>query len=230
LVAVRFYLWNGGNTAIRREHILEPLTVTVMAPDARILRSKLVAVSRPVTGLKVQPAPGSPDRAILIDFTILEPGDGGAFEVLFEGKPNADLDLRGTVEGAKRIRTTRSPRSESLTWGYLSSLAEILWSLGAIAAAFAILLVMGWVIGWLQIGTSFLRALIPERTRERVAKIKATVGAGVGVILLVGLFLALFVFGPLKRAREEIGKSLLDEVPVALRGNPEGSGTGARPN
>lgn len=214
LVAIRFYFWNSANTAIRREHVLEPITVILTDANARILKQRVVSVSRAVTNFNVHLAPTSPRPALLLDFAILEPGDGAACEILVEGNAAADLDVRGVVEGIKAIRTARSRKAESLAWGYLSSLSEVLTAGIVIILLGAILLGLGKAIDLLK---NLLKKLIPETARARVSEIGSTIGAGVSLLLLISFLVFVLIVAPLKKARQEIGRSLVDEVPAAIR-------------
>lgn len=105
LTLVKFYLWNNGKEPIRKEHVLEPLTVKLEGQRGEILDYEIVARSRDVTEVVLSGDPDDPQRLLLIDFKILEHMDYATFQVLYQGDPNASLGVSGIVVGAAEILT-----------------------------------------------------------------------------------------------------------------------------
>lgn len=78
LFLVRAKLKNTGNMAIRKEHIIEPVTFA-FGPDAELLRKPRVLDKKP-DNLKIdwdlsEIAPASRPSAVSLDFDLLNPGD-----------------------------------------------------------------------------------------------------------------------------------------------------------
>jgi hypothetical protein len=112
LVAVRFYFWNAGKLPIHRSEVLLPIEIHLKG--ASILDAKILKRTRQVTGLRLLPAPSGPSTSLLLDFSILEQGDGAACQVLYEGRPDAIISVSGAIEGAKDIRTAASTPTDRL--------------------------------------------------------------------------------------------------------------------
>lgn len=99
VTAVRFYFWNDGSEPIRREHILAPLTLRLQSAGSEIIDARILRTSRAVTGVRLQRGPTSDSAAL--SFAILEPGDGFAGQLIFEGDARSPLLLHGVIEGAR---------------------------------------------------------------------------------------------------------------------------------
>jgi hypothetical protein len=165
-----------------------------------------------VTKIEVSRAPTSPKTALLIDFAILEPGDGVGVEILVEGNSAADLDVKGVAEGAGSIRTEESAKRKSFLWGYL-------WGLFQVVALLAAMGAMLLVVAAAAAGAEALKGRIPERLRPRVSRLGKVISAGIGALFVVFIFVMLFVLFPLQEANKQIGKRLLDKIPQVLRGH-----------
>lgn len=103
VTSIQFYFWNKGKLSIEDKDVLERLTITPDNPEVKFLSYKLLKVSRPVTGLKLYADPNNPHKSLLLDFRILEEGDGASGEIIYEGKPEAKFNISGTIKEVKRI-------------------------------------------------------------------------------------------------------------------------------
>jgi hypothetical protein len=97
VTAATVYVWNNGKLPIKAEDVLEPITVQ-LEEGCQILDSRLLKVSRPVTKLAI----ADPVKNTLpVSFNILERGDGAAIQIIYAGKPDTTIVVRGTVVGAE---------------------------------------------------------------------------------------------------------------------------------
>ena len=194
LTAVTFYFWNAGRAPIRREHILKPLLITLTDSTSAILDFSLLSVSRDVTRLRVLPLSTSPHlgRTLRLDFQILEQGDGGVGQILYEGNPAASLTIDGVVEGAKQVTTPA-------TVGGGVQVGRILFGLAFLALAFVGIIILA------------LAAAMVEQLLSRI--IPALISKWIPWTLL-GLFLIAFLY---VFARPSGTDTLLDRVPKSIR-------------
>src|ERR1039458_5177605 len=78
---VRIYFWNSGNTPIMKADVLQTLSVEVTG-ESEILDTKILQVSRTLTGVAFAPQTGALNEAA-VTFDLLEPDDGAALQVTF---------------------------------------------------------------------------------------------------------------------------------------------------
>ncbi len=112
VVAVRFFFWNQGKMEIMDSDMLTPVRVIVNDPTAEIIRVDTLRVTRPVTELGVRRSSTADSlRALDLYFRVLEHEDGGAFQIIYEGDPWADVGIHGEIKG--RIDLSNTDRRES---------------------------------------------------------------------------------------------------------------------
>ncbi len=105
ITAIKFYFWNNGNKSIKASNILEPINMTLNDPNAVILDYKILKISRKIVSPKLLKNTSSPENSLSISFDILEEDDGISGQVIYSGKPDADLVVSGTIEDTKEILT-----------------------------------------------------------------------------------------------------------------------------
>lgn len=109
ITSIRFYFWNNGKEPIRKEHILSPILVSLSDKRGEILNYKLLSQSRPeVINATVERYDPDLKTSLKISFRILEKNDGFTGQVLYSGDPNANLIIKGVIEGVKEIGTNPS--------------------------------------------------------------------------------------------------------------------------
>jgi hypothetical protein len=79
VVAVRIYMWNGGNLPIMKSDILRPIRI-VFPEDAKILDYKILKHSRDVSNIEITSTNYS---NVNLYFDILEHNDGVAIQVIY---------------------------------------------------------------------------------------------------------------------------------------------------
>jgi hypothetical protein len=101
VTAAKFAFWNDGSRSIRSENILQPLVVQT-ASKTRILQASLEKKSRDVTGIRIDTTQLDTGR-VAIDWTILEEGDGGVVQLIYEGDENVFFTGQATIEGQRKL-------------------------------------------------------------------------------------------------------------------------------
>jgi hypothetical protein len=147
--AATLYLWNDGKLPIKADDVLEPLEIQ-LEPDCEILDARIIKVSRPVTKFTRGDVADTKKNILPLSFAILEKGDGAALQIIYAGKSNAPISVKGTIMGAGvfqeavRSNGTQTPKEggrealQNLRWKTYrmlgaSSLAVLLCIAGLIA-------------------------------------------------------------------------------------------------
>lgn len=104
VISVRFYFWNKGKKSIKKEHILEPITISLEGRQSEILECKLLKMTRNVVNAKFKEGQ-KPLNQRELEFDILEPGDGISCDLIYQDRYEAEIKISGTIEGVKRILT-----------------------------------------------------------------------------------------------------------------------------
>lgn len=106
VTAAQLAFWNQGNQAIRREHILRPLTLRT-APATPIIDATVRKTSREVVQIDLDKS-RLQDGELSISWNILEQGDGAIVQVVFAGPAAVDIPASATIEGQHTIRTVHA--------------------------------------------------------------------------------------------------------------------------
>lgn len=207
LYAVRFYFWNRGKRSIRSSEILDSLRIKVDS-GGEILDSKILSRSRPITGIVLQPhRTGDRLRELAINFAILEHNDGFTGQVIYEGKPNAQFRIVGTIEGdADGIRD-----GSSLSWTDVLRYSEVKGMLAIIASA-----VIAFFLGRWRM-TRRIRALeasgtAPTERREPLSRTSHLLLRGF-MIVLAALLVSFVGALATKEGREQARSRIVNAVP-----------------
>jgi hypothetical protein len=96
ITEAQVYFWNSGGIPILRDEVLEPFCASL---PGSILRCSVLKVSRDVVGLQV--AVRDKQSAVL-QFSLLEPGDGGTVAIIYDGPPSAKIEFSGSCVGSPR--------------------------------------------------------------------------------------------------------------------------------
>lgn len=187
--AVVYYFWNQGKEPIRPEDILAPVIVRLCSPNCRILDYKVVRRSREITEFNLSASTENPETELVMNFRILEEGDGAACQLIYEGDRDAELEIKGTIVGVRQILDLKEAESF-----YHSVKDHILAAIGV----FVILL--------------YVVMILPERTKGLLSeKTRRSIGT-IGLLLMF----ALFVIGMVTKVLE--GKSGIGKIPQNLIG------------
>ncbi|GAB2861793.1 hypothetical protein [Hymenobacter ruber] len=100
LSAVTFHLWNRGGEAIDSIDVLKPLYISLSDTSAKFIDIKINKVSR-LDITRVNLALDKSQKKVLINFAILDEGDGFTCQTIFEGNPNSELIINGAIKGVK---------------------------------------------------------------------------------------------------------------------------------
>lgn len=217
VTSVRFYFWNNGREPIRRENILNPIVVFLSDKSGEILDYRLLSLSRPeVINATVERNEHDPKTSVKISFRILEKYDGFTGQLLYSGDPNANLIIKGVIEGVKEIETNAS----------LSKFAFY----KHIFLNF-VLPMLSIIVGFLIIWSTFHGKRAAERSGkvfvwlehnlgEKIDRISPTVARLLWVVIPI-IFLIMIGFFAWKdmypRSQGEINKSLIRIIPSEIR-------------
>jgi hypothetical protein len=101
VTAAQVAIWNEGNQAIRKEHVLESLQLRT-SPSVPIVDATIRKTSRGVVRFELDKA--NFQRGELgLSWNILEGGDGAILQVVFAGGTETDLVATATLEGQSAI-------------------------------------------------------------------------------------------------------------------------------
>lgn len=101
LVVTQIVIWNAGNATIRGEDLVQsdPLRFT-FSGDSRVLRVRVLNVSRSVNDLKAETHP-SESNVVTLRFDYLDENDGAVLEVLHTGEGRFSA-ARGSIKGVPK--------------------------------------------------------------------------------------------------------------------------------
>ena len=106
--AVQVAIWNNGKESIKRDDILETITLYT-EPKTPIIDAVVRKQSREVINLSIDRS-SFKEGFIPINWQILEHNDGGIIQVIFAGKPDVEILAKGTIEGQKSIKQVKYSR------------------------------------------------------------------------------------------------------------------------
>ena len=92
------YLWTDGKLPIRAGDVLEPVRIE-LDPGCNIIDARILKISRPVTKLVRAEVSDTARNVIPLSFEILERNDGAVLQVIYTGKPDANVSATGTIVG-----------------------------------------------------------------------------------------------------------------------------------
>jgi hypothetical protein len=211
ITSLRFYLWNNGKASIRSENILKPLTFSIDDPNGEILDYKILKVSRPDIVLpNLKRDDNSPAKSLLLNFNILEANDGFTGQIIFAGNPSSNLQASGAIEGVREIQTNIA-LIQGQFWKDLGKIALIIVAVLLIAVVFIVL-----VIKAEEIKDKGLN----NKSASRSEKLKYYVAHAfylMFIIFAICWTIWLFVFLPIKGAKEMSSQSVMESVPLSIK-------------
>ena len=104
ITACQVAIWNAGKQSVKKENILEPITITLT--NCQILEATIHRRSRDVCGTALDLA-NIQEGKIKINWGILEKNDGCAIQLIYAGPRNQPIQISGTIEGQKNISLYR---------------------------------------------------------------------------------------------------------------------------
>jgi len=102
VTAAQVAFWNEGNTSIRKENILQTISL-VTSPSVRILEATIRKKSREIIQIDLDSNHAEQGR-LDISWNILEQGDGAILQIVFAGLPSTHISMNGVIEGQQQIR------------------------------------------------------------------------------------------------------------------------------
>ena len=104
VTAAQVELWNAGNSPIKAENILAP--ISVVFDGAVILEATIRRTARDVSHFAVDSTSASKGK-LGLSWSILEHFDGAVLQVIYAGKPDLLPRIEGTIEGQRKLRLER---------------------------------------------------------------------------------------------------------------------------
>jgi len=179
VTALQLALWNAGDEPIRRADVLDRIRFRT-ALGTRILRAELRQVSRPVTGISLDET--AKDLGVVaIDWTILEKNDGAALQILFEGEPDANFLVSGTVVNQAQLRERKVSVAAQSPEQAFREQKQAQWIPG-IAVLIGMIVLLGLMF--------FYSGSIPPRSRGKMLAIAVLLGAAL-VLTIAALWMML---------------------------------------
>lgn len=102
VTAVQVAIWNNGKESIKRDDILETITLYT-EPKTPIIDAVVRKRTREVIKLSLDRS-SFEEGFIRVSWHILEHNDGGIIQVIFAGSPDVEILAKGIIEGQKSIR------------------------------------------------------------------------------------------------------------------------------
>ena len=93
------YFWNDGKLPIKAEDVLEPLKIE-LDPACEIIDARILKLSREVTRFAKGDISETAKDSLPLSFSILEHNDGAVLQIIYSGKADTSVSLKGTVVGA----------------------------------------------------------------------------------------------------------------------------------
>lgn len=179
--AMRFYVWNPGKLAIKREHVLVPISLQFQDESVEILGYSVTHENRPgVTRARLSVGDQTKLNKLQIDFDILENKDVIVGQVTYKGTAKTPIQIGGTIEGADRV-LPGAPVDWSSIWG--NFIYVILVGIGIIVGFIVVMLIAG-LLG------KALGSAISEVNRRRIGKISDFAFGALGVIFILLIIFA----------------------------------------
>ncbi len=165
VTAVQVAIWNNGKESIKRDDILETITLYT-EPKTPIIDAVVRKRTRDVIDLSIDRS-SFKEGFIPINWRILEHNDGGIIQVIFAGNPDVEVLAKGTIEeqgSIKRIRYSGKVRSPKETMQYEIQSQRLL----AFAYLFIGIFMIGSLIFFSKKKTSKFENLSKEELREKL--------------------------------------------------------------
>jgi len=193
----RLYLWNSGNVPLRRGDILRPLVLS--AGRAEILDPKVAVATRPdITGFSIALKAGS---GLSVDFTLLEPGDGCAMNVLYASGQPVAFSLEGAVLGVKSFAVSDTIPTGDLV---MKVVKQVFATLGVLAIIGVVVGLAGFLAGALDTALSKTTSAA-LKSAEKIFK-----------RCLLGAFACLVAYAIVEGAKDKVLRDPANFVPAAL--------------
>jgi len=101
VTAVQVAIWNDGELPIKKDNVLESVTLSTK-PPVPILEASIRTISRRLIKLQLDQAQREEGRVRIL-WQILEHNDGGVIQLIHEGGSDIDIVAEGSIEGQSEI-------------------------------------------------------------------------------------------------------------------------------
>ncbi len=132
-VGLKVALWNGGRKMIRSSDIAKPIRIN--SPSGSCAIAARITASSDETHLRVHVDPDKP-CSVIVEFDVLDPGDGGVLELTYIGEADMILSMRGSIIGCGKIlRVDPSMLGDVAYFGAILAFSWALFLIGHASAS-----------------------------------------------------------------------------------------------
>ena len=205
LTTIKFFFWNNGPLAIKRDNILRDLIISLDAPEGEIIDYRILKVSREINKCEISPVLDT-NKKLKINFLILKEGDGLSGQIMYEGPRDAGLKISGVIEGVPRILTNPLVEKKRFWHEYPKKLLIFVIIIAAICFLF--------------IGTYLFVEKVGKKIKSIVLK-KILLGFGT-LIMIAGVAIVVFamilglIYKPILETKEETRKNIVQYAPDSI--------------
>jgi hypothetical protein len=114
LYLLKFYFWNQGKKTINSKDILEKINISLNSKSVEIVDYRIISFSRKICGIKINK---TNLNTLSLNFDLLERNDGFSGQIIYEGSPNVDLNMSGTILETKILKGIYSGENSSESRG-----------------------------------------------------------------------------------------------------------------
>lgn len=200
ITSVRFYFWNNGRKSIRPLNVLKPLVIALDDAAGEIIDYKVLKSSRSVVDPVIARHSADPKRSLDLSFSILEQEDGLSGQLLYKGKPDANVTISGTVENVSEIITDQRMIQRRFWKEYGGKIAFVILAICSIVTlAFC--------------SRAFTKLLQSKSTIVR------SFAYSIGYLflgILIVVFIYAIIIGPIKEAQARASTTFTQTVPADI--------------
>jgi len=107
VTAAQVAIWNAGTQSIRQENVLQDIVIFTV-PSVPILEVSIRERSRDVTGFALVETPEWLAQGIVpVSWRILEGNDGASVQLIYQGRQEVQVCVRGVIEGTAGVKEAR---------------------------------------------------------------------------------------------------------------------------
>ncbi len=139
-------IWNNGKGAIKKENILEQVTIHT-ENNTRILEAKIIKASRAATRISLD-INQLQNGQVGINWNVLEQDDGATVQIIYEGNPEILITVSGEIQGQKQINRLDNPEKIIYRHDFNRPLRKAFefYILGIIIFSIAVILLLAFII------------------------------------------------------------------------------------
>ena len=206
--SARVYLWNRGTLAVKPEHILLPLRLTLGDPQGEILDFQILKISRGIVAPNIIRYSKDTKRTLSVNFKILEQNDGFCVQIIYVGKPFAEFTIDGQIEGVPYHIGSSQVEGSRFWFVYFDKAKKFGLVLITIFVLFVAIVIFTKIVEYIERATGkayvFLVAFLVW---------SKTIGS---LAIMAFLIFWVLILNPIRDAKKEAKLSLVESVPSSI--------------